>query len=294
MPNKFKKNHRRGGKINYNIRGPRSIKSESLAFPDRSLVALKYYDFRILAGGLNQSWGYNLNSLFDPDATGTGHQPYAYDQWSQFYGRYLVRRCRVRVLFAQSNDTSDTIVICGALNGFSGGTLTQLQAQDLAESPFSKSDLLDRGSGQVRREMTFNFDLAKISGATRVKYAADDRYAALISANPAEAIGFFINCFDFAGATVNVAFTVEIMYHAEMFDRNFPTQSLALVISKPVSSSSSSVTSMSKASSYLQRMREREAFKKNLTNVNKSAAQLADVIDDAEFVFDDGLGTQSL
>jgi len=133
----------------------------------------------------------------------------------------------------------------------------------------------------VRREMTFNFDLAKICGATRVKYAADDRYAALVSASPAESIGFYINCFDYAGATVNVAFTVEIMFHAEMFDRNFPTQSLALVISKPVSSSSSS---SSKASSYLQRMREK----------NKSTAQLADVIDDVEFVLDDGLGTQKL
>jgi hypothetical protein len=31
--------------------------------------------------------------LFDPDYSGTGHQPLGFDQWSAFYGSYTVTKC---------------------------------------------------------------------------------------------------------------------------------------------------------------------------------------------------------
>jgi hypothetical protein len=35
-------------------------------------------------------WQFRLNSLFDPDFTGTGSQPTTFDQWMTLYGRYRV------------------------------------------------------------------------------------------------------------------------------------------------------------------------------------------------------------
>jgi hypothetical protein len=39
------------------------------------------------------SYIWRLNSLFDPDYSGTGHQPLGFDQWAAFYGSYTVTKC---------------------------------------------------------------------------------------------------------------------------------------------------------------------------------------------------------
>lgn len=48
-------------------------------------------------GGQFASYVFRGNSLFDPDFTGTGHQPYGFDQWNNFYERYTVVGCSIRV-----------------------------------------------------------------------------------------------------------------------------------------------------------------------------------------------------
>jgi hypothetical protein len=48
---------------------------------------------------------FRTNSLYDPDQTGTGHQPYTYDQWASMYSRSAVVRSRIKVVF-QTGDTT--------------------------------------------------------------------------------------------------------------------------------------------------------------------------------------------
>lgn len=40
---------------------------------------------------------FRINSLQDPDYTGTGHQPMGYDQIMALYDRYTVKACRIKV-----------------------------------------------------------------------------------------------------------------------------------------------------------------------------------------------------
>jgi len=40
-----------------------------------------------------------INSMYDPDSTGTGHQPMGYDQWSTFYKEYLVKGAKITATF---------------------------------------------------------------------------------------------------------------------------------------------------------------------------------------------------
>lgn len=42
---------------------------------------------------------FSANSLYDPDVTGTGHQPLGYDQWSEFYNHYTVMSSKISVTF---------------------------------------------------------------------------------------------------------------------------------------------------------------------------------------------------
>lgn len=61
-------------------------------------VKLKYIDGYTLASGataFSQIW--RLNGPYDPDYTGTGHQPYLFDQYMAMYNVYCVRGCKVKV-----------------------------------------------------------------------------------------------------------------------------------------------------------------------------------------------------
>lgn len=56
------------------------------------VVTMRYCDTINLTAGAAVPVQYLLraNSIFDPDYTGTGHQPISHDQWSQWYHHYTV------------------------------------------------------------------------------------------------------------------------------------------------------------------------------------------------------------
>jgi len=74
--------------------------------------------------------------------------------------------------------------------------------------------------------LTMKIPLAKLVGATPSRYMDDDRYSALVSANPSEAVGLHLFAYDATFATnVAVAWQLELTYESEFFDRIFPSQS---------------------------------------------------------------------
>jgi hypothetical protein len=55
---------------------------------------------------------FSLNSIYDPDVTTAGHQPYGHDTYATMYSLYLVRSCRVQ---ATLYDPSADGVILGIM-----------------------------------------------------------------------------------------------------------------------------------------------------------------------------------
>jgi len=51
-------------------------------------------------------YAFNLNSIFDPNRTGVGHQPYGHDTLSILYNRYRVISCSYRVIAQTSANTA--------------------------------------------------------------------------------------------------------------------------------------------------------------------------------------------
>lgn len=51
--------------------------------------------------GIYQVHEFNLTNLYDPDYSGTGHQPYFRDQWAALYNKYQVISAKVTVQFRQ-------------------------------------------------------------------------------------------------------------------------------------------------------------------------------------------------
>ncbi len=68
-------------------------------FPKSKLVRLRYVDEVKLdaPSGLTTFHNFMANGIYDPDVTGTGHQPLAHDEWSAIYDRYTVVGAKISV-----------------------------------------------------------------------------------------------------------------------------------------------------------------------------------------------------
>lgn len=53
---------------------------------------------------------FRANSIYDPDYTGVGHQPYGRDQWVAFYNHYTVLGSKITVHFSATTTSTPTIV----------------------------------------------------------------------------------------------------------------------------------------------------------------------------------------
>lgn len=180
--------------------------------PNRAIVTLKYSQLNN-SNGAAVDYMFNLNSLFDPDRTGVGHQPLGFDQYSAFYNRYKVFKCKVTVQ-ATCTGSLNCIGIVGDNVGSTYAGLTNFR-----EQPGSMLKVLNSGGPTVFLQKTFK--LWDLTGKTWKEYMADDTYGAVMSASPAEVIVAHIGFWDISGATIanNTLFWISTLeFSAELYD----------------------------------------------------------------------------
>lgn len=88
---------------------------KGMGFPRTRRVVMRYvtgYTYTFNVAGVAETI-FSANSIFDPDRTSTGHQPYGHDQWSTFYGQYLVLGSKINVSFTQKQSATGEPLICG-------------------------------------------------------------------------------------------------------------------------------------------------------------------------------------
>lgn len=74
-------------------------------FPDRVKTKLHYCDVVQLAASAGNPaiYQFRMNDLFDPDYTGTGHQPQWFDQLAAVYSNYKVLGSKITATFIPNN-----------------------------------------------------------------------------------------------------------------------------------------------------------------------------------------------
>jgi hypothetical protein len=111
-------------------------------------VKLSYVEVVYLTTGLGSmgSYTFSLNSAFDPNTSGIGHQPMGYDQWSSFYNSYVVERCDYDVACLSSADavlgvilTDDTTLPTGIEESVELGGVFALTTSGLPSHTFKGS-----------------------------------------------------------------------------------------------------------------------------------------------------------
>lgn len=210
-PRKFKKSAlKKKGGMKKRSNAKRVIVNKALQPVPQRYIARHKYVANVVTDA-NGNYVFNLNSTFDPDRTGGGHQPYGRDTLAALYNRYRVISASWRI-FAQ-NPTTAIQVAAIATNEVT--TYTNMGA--IVEAPRSKFIIqMPGGNTQLLKG---HVSIPSVVGRTKSQYMADDRYQAQVDADPNEIVALSIFCADSSGAyVVGQKLFVEIMYNVEWFD----------------------------------------------------------------------------
>lgn len=181
-------------------------------FAAQTTRALRYsgnFQLTTTAGAVS-TYVFAANGLYDPDITGTGHQPMGFDQMLQFYNHYCVRYARVILVAANASSVPCQVVL----------------RQDAAPTPITVIDRiielggntyvhLDTSGGtNAQKELKLALDIAKLQGLTPAALTADATLRGDVASNPTELTYFHVQLFSAAGFTAVVNFDIIIEFTA--------------------------------------------------------------------------------
>jgi len=197
-------------------------------FAQRYICKMKYAEQITQSGptfgGLTQ-FVMNLNSIFDPNRTGLGHQPYGHDTMSTIYNRYRVVSCNYAIsAIGTGGSTSDGYSIIAALPaneviGLGGGVA---EAQ---ENP--KCKFITQAPNAALKVLKGTVYMPSLMGRTREQYLSDDRYQAVFGTSPAElgVLNIFTGLLNGTSETITAKLNVVLTYTVECFDYKQLSQS---------------------------------------------------------------------
>lgn len=220
MPRKSMKARRRAyrKKPMWKKRGQRTtlVNTSLNPLPSRFITKMKYAEaVTVQASGI-AGYKWNLNSLFDPNRSGIGHQPYGYDQLSALYNRYRVISCRY-VVSCISDSVNIAFAVLPANESLSLiGTVSEAR-----ENPRAKYLVQTPTSGGTLKVLKGNVYLPALVGATKTAYMADDRYQAIVGNSPTELA--ILNAYaqglnDDPSFNAQPTFNILLEYTVEWFD----------------------------------------------------------------------------
>ncbi len=194
-------------------------------FPLRLRTVLPYADQFTLSGtafsaGFGTEQSYRLNSLFDPDFTGTGHQPYGFDQITPWYYKYQVDMVEINLTF--SDPQGDGLYVGVFLKNFDDtNTLTGASISSALERPNVFLKPLNNTGSQVVKFRKL-VKIHQLMGLTPAQYTnAWQQTAASVTANPS-----FVGYLSFAVADANATspaltckITVDLKFHCTFWER---------------------------------------------------------------------------
>lgn len=205
---------RRGGQATTTVN--RSLQP----IPNRYICKMKYAT-TVNTDAFGQ-YIFNMNSLFDPDRSGFGHQPYGFDPLANLYNRYRVISCGWRIQYA-SGTAATPIIVASLPNNDLG--LNYANTGEMLENPRCK--YIQQNPSAPVVTLHGKQYLPKLMGRSKSQYMADDNYQAIVTASPTELGLLYLQTFNgFSGAAFpGVGLTVLLEFTVEFFDVKHIAQS---------------------------------------------------------------------
>jgi len=108
-----------------------------------------------LGGGYQDLHYFRGNSLFDPDETGFGVQPYGYDQTTAIYSSYMVLASKITVFFTTTAGAIGNVK-CFVFPYFDG-SVAYTEPSDIRRIPGCKSVCYESGGGVTKHNIVKNY-----------------------------------------------------------------------------------------------------------------------------------------
>jgi len=183
----------------------------------RAIVKMKYCE--TITTDATGNYQFNLNSVFDPNRTGIGHQPYGHDTFATLYNRYRVISCGYRIQAVQTATGAPIqLAVQPANEILLPGTVSEMK-----ENPRSKYVTVAPGAAAVY--LKGKVYLPSLVGRSKSQYMSDDRYQAQVGASPSELA--ILNFKSQTISDIDSAFVCNVMleYTVEWFDVKHLSQS---------------------------------------------------------------------
>lgn len=161
-------------------------------FPKSKLVKLRYNETVSVNPGVASvtAYSFRANSIFDPNQSGTGHQPMGHDQWAAIYNHYIVLGSKIRCTFTPVNSGTGQAAFGIRLD------------DDGSSSSLSVSDYIEQGDS-VYRVQPDNYTVSHPISLTKtfstkkwfaIKDVMDNqtRLGAAIGSNPSEIASYVL------------------------------------------------------------------------------------------------------
>lgn len=164
---------------------------------------------------------FSANGVYDPNVTGTGHQPLGFDTMMLYYEQYTVHRSSMSVRCCGNG-----IQACNVLACLSPDTTT-LVVPDVIENGLAVRKVVDGrgngGNGTGNRIVTLSLscDVAAYFGRKAGRTLNDDvTLSGTVAANPTEQVYFVLGQWGFGAFTDNTAVGLDVIieYDVEFWE----------------------------------------------------------------------------
>lgn len=213
----YRRRFRRGRKRTYKRRKftRRSRKGSWRPFGTRRSCSLVYCENITLdpAAGSVANYKFRTNSLYDPNYTGTGHQPYGFDTLATLYGRYMVTGAKITVTANPGTTVSTYGMGVKVTDDYSFNVTDPIA---LMEQPGYRYRLFTNGTQPATPRVTKGWSLRKFAGGQM----NSDKYSATVDTNPNDGWIFAVTFFATAAGLdlSNTTFNVRIQYRARFWE----------------------------------------------------------------------------
>jgi len=182
-------------------------------FPTRMVATLRYVETIAINSAIVSAANTSVacNSIYDPNLTGTGHQPYGHDTYASIYNQYTVLRSTIKITPFQQSANHMAYGV-----GIEDAPIASISYDTWAEKPTYKAICQRLDGSQAQKPIVLTWDRNK-------RFPQNDTYrdlSAPFGANPSE-IEVFNICLQSAGsgtAIGNNGFFVEVWYTCEFYE----------------------------------------------------------------------------
>lgn len=184
----------------------KTVVSAGLGFPKKMEMTHKYQGSVGLVGtsGVFAAHSFSCNSLYDPDATGTGHQPLYRDQMQNLYNHYVVIGSRAQISFIPTSGTYGSAAVGCFIND--DQTLTTTSFPAAIEQSIGKYKYVTYNNSSPS-SFSLNWSAKKVFGGSIL---ANTELQGTATTNPLEQQFFTVWAQSLDGTT-SISFWVEIV-----------------------------------------------------------------------------------